>query len=144
MKRVSMYLISAAVFIFAASCQNSANNQSTDKSSAEKELQALKEQSNDLAEKISNATYAERKNLQDDIKDFASETEEFLSEKEADSKFENNMESVVDNLEENKNILVEEAMQFGTQTEEEWKETTKRVEAKMKEIGNEIDSFFSS
>lgn len=140
--------------MFAVSCQNSGNNtgssgeeeQTTSmevKSSAQAQLEAIRDKSNDLMEKISNATYAERKTLQDDVEDFVSETKETLTEMETDSELEQGVEDVIDKVEENTYVLVEEAKQFGNKTEEEWEETTASVSSKMKEIGDDIEGFFN-
>lgn len=148
-------MISVFILAFAVSCQNSGtkNNDSGDmkqenvssvKASAEAKLKALRDKSNDLADKISNATYAERKILQDDIEDFVNESKEVMTELETDSELENNVEKMIDNVEERTYVLVEEAKKFGDKTEEQWEETTTKVGAKMKEIGDEISAFFSS
>lgn len=154
MKRTTIYLISLAFFAFAVSCQNSGtkNNDSGEmnkenvsemKASAKAKLNELREKSNDLADKISNATYAERKILQDDIEDFVDESNELMKDLEADSELENNVEEMIDNIEERTYILVEEAKKFGDKTEEQWEETSAKVESKMKEIGDEIKAVFS-
>jgi len=112
------------------------------KSSVEAELDAIRDKSNDLMEKISNATYAERKNLQDDVEFFVDETKEKLTEMKADSDMEQGVEDILNSIEDNTNILVEEVKQFSNKTEEEWKETTSNLSYKMKEIGEEIENFF--
>lgn len=153
MRNRTLHLIGAFLVLFAVSCQNSGNStnnsgedeQTTSmkvKASAQAKLEAIRDKSNNLMEKISNATYAERKNLQDDVEDFVSETKETLTEMETDSELEQGVEDMLDKIEENTNILVEEAKQFGNKTEEEWKETTSNLSNKMKEIGDEIEEFF--
>lgn len=153
MRNRTLHLIGAFLVVFAVSCQNSGNSSNTSgddeqstsmevKASAQAKLEAIKDKSNDLMEKISNATYAERKNLQDDVEDFVSETKETLTTMETDSELEQGVEDMVDQIEENTNILVEEAKQFGNKTEEEWEETTTKVSNKMKEIGDDIETYF--
>ena len=153
MRKRTLHFIGAFLVIFAVSCQNSGDtsNNSSDneqsqsmqiKSSVEAELDAIRDKSNDLIEKISNATYAERKNLQDDVEFFVDETKEKLTEMKADSDMEQGVEDILNSIEDNTNILVEEVKQFSNKTEEEWKETTSNLSYKMKEIGEEIENFF--
>ncbi len=154
MKNRTLQFFAAFLILFAVSCQNSGNKSDASgedettqtmktESAVKAELEALKDKSNDLMERISNATYAERKNLQDDVEDFASETKELLTEMETDSDLEQGVEDMLDKIEENTNILVEEAKQFSNKTEEEWEETTSNLGNMMKEIGDEIEEFFN-
>ncbi len=154
MKNRTLQFFAAFLLIFAVSCQNTGNKSDTTgedemtqtmktQSAVRAELEALKEKSNDLMERIDNATYAERNNLQDDVEHFASETKELLTELETDSELEQGVEDILHNVKENTNILVEEAKKFSSKTEEEWEETTSELGNKMKEIGEEIDNFFN-
>jgi hypothetical protein len=61
---------------------------------------------------------------------------------ETDSELEQGVEDMLDRIEENTNILVEEAKKFSHQTEEQWKETTSKLRKEMKAIGDEIEEFF--
>jgi len=112
-------------------------------SSVKAELEAIRDKSNDLMEEISNATYAERKNLQDDVELFVSETKETLTTMETDSELEQGAEKVLHKLRENTNILVEEAKEFSNKTEEQWEESTNNLKNKFNEIGEEIDAFLN-
>src|SRR6056297_3633821 len=116
MKNRTLQFFAAFLILFAVSCQNSGNKSDASgedettqtmktESAVKAELEALKDKSNDLMERISNATYAERKNLQDDVEDFASETKELLTEMETDSDLEQGVEDMLDKIEENTNIL---------------------------------------
>ncbi|MDF1571180.1 MAG: hypothetical protein P1P82_06140 [Bacteroidales bacterium] len=154
MRNKTFHFLAAFLMVFAVSCQNTGKDSDTSKeeeksqsmeinASVKAELEAIKDKSNDLMERISNATYAERQNLQDDVENFVSETRETLTEMETDSELEQGVEDMVHNLKENTNILVEEAKKFSTQTEEQWEEATTNLENKMKEISGEIEAFFS-
>lgn len=154
MKNRTLQFFAAFLLLFAVSCQNSGNKSDASsenemsqtmktESAVKAELEALKDKSNDLMEKIDNATYAERNNLQDDVERFASDTKELLTEMETDSELEQGVEDMLHNIKENTNILVEEAKQFGNKTEEQWEETTTNLGNKMKEIGDEIENFFN-
>lgn len=153
MRNRTLHFLAAFLLIFAMSCQNSGNKsndskeeetlQAADiKASVKAELESIKEKSNDLVERISNTTYAERKNLQDDVQHFVDETGEKLTEMEADSDLEQGAEKIIHNIKENTNILVEEMKEFSYKTEEEWEESTNNLNNKMKEIGEEIEEFF--
>jgi hypothetical protein len=152
MRNRTFHFLAVFLMVFAVSCQNTGkdSNASQDdeqskeiQASVKAELEAIRDKSNDLMERISNATYAERQNLQDDVAYFVSETKETLTEMETDSELEQGVEEMVHNLRENTNLLVEEAKKFSTQTEAQWEEATTNLENKMKEISGEIEAFFS-
>jgi len=142
LKHILSPVFAAILFVGLISCQgNTSMAGDTDESKVKEELQEIRDKADNLTDKIKNSTYAERKNLEDDINKFVSETEESLDEWEKDSKLENTVEDMVHNMREQTNQMTEELKEFGNKTEEQWEESTAKLESGFEKLGNNIEDF---
>lgn len=146
MKRstITYLLLTVLLSLGIVACQNTTSEENkSDSTTVNSELKKVQDKAQDLKERIKNSTYAERKNLQDDIQYFVDDTNELLSDMERDSELEQSVEDVVHKLKEQNNMFVEELKEFGNTTEEQWEESTSKLESNMDQMGQEIEDFLS-